>query len=529
MQPNQALARSGYIIRQESTTMFGLGLVMTATIVGTTFTPLANTPPGPGASLAWTSDDPVVVKARKLIESGLLSEAESVLDSGGTAPAADSAAATARAETAEIIRRLRREYSLTLEGLVAKLKKSIPDVTGADVERWRLAGGVQFRRFDGKVCYFVREPSNIFRFCLEARRRRDQHAPATTSAAPGEPTAEQRLHAHLRQVIDIAGRTGKTEVVPIKHRIRYRLTVLPDRPGAKSGSLLRCWLPFPQDYRRQRDVKLIRTAPAEHTIAPNAVDGPVIGGAPQRTVYLEQRIDDPARPVTFEEEFEYLSYAYYPDLADEQARPQAGSVDPVYLAERPPHIVFTPELKATLSRVIGDRTNPLAKARRIFQFIDGEIRYCAEMEYAVIPSFSRKCLQTRSGDCGVQAMLFITMCRGAGIPARWQSGWESKPGDWNMHDWVEFYVEPWGWLPADPSYGLQKSEDPDIRDFYFGHQDAYRMVVNLDYGASLQPEKKSLRSEPADFQRGEVELDGRNLYFDEWTYDITFDLQPVDE
>src|SRR5687767_15490071 len=42
---------------------------------------------------------------------------------------------------------------------------------------------------------------------------------------------------------------------------------------------------------------------------------------------------------------------------------------------------------------------------------------------------------------------------------------------------------------------------------------------SLDYGSPLVPEKRSLRSEPADFQRGEVELDGRNLYYDEWDYD----------
>ena len=47
----------------------------------------------------------------------------------------------------------------------------------------------------------------------------------------------------------------------------------------------------------------------------------------------------------------------------------------------------------------------------------------------------------------MQAMLFITMCRCAGVPARWQSGWETKPVGSSQHDWAEFYVEPWGWLP----------------------------------------------------------------------------------
>jgi hypothetical protein len=37
---------------------------------------------------------------------------------------------------------------------------------------------------------------------------------------------------------------------------------------------------------------------------------------------------------------------------------------------------------------------------------------------------------------------------------------------------------------------------------------------------ALHPEKQYLRSEPNDFQRGEVEWIGGNLYFDKWDYDI---------
>jgi transglutaminase-like putative cysteine protease len=127
----------------------------------------------------------------------------------------------------------------------------------------------------------------------------------------------------------------------------------------------------------------------------------------------------------------------------------------------------------------------------------------------------------------VQGTIFITLCRAAGVPARWQSGWQTLPaGNHNMHDWTEIYVAPWGWLPCDPSYGLKASDDPAVREFYFGHQDSYRMIVNLDYGHPLTPPKKSLRSEPADFQRGEVEVDGRNLYFDQFDYDFSFTQTP---
>jgi len=479
-----------------------------------------------GAADLFTSDEPVMVRVRQLVADGRLGEAEGILQAEQKAD--DPRRSRAAADGLEIIRRIRRDYRQELPALVERLRKSIPDVTAADVERWRAAGEVQYRVFDGRPWYFIREPSNIFRFCEEAKRRRDTHAATQPAAAPDKQAqAEQQMIEHIRKVLAAADASGRTEVLPIRQRIRYKLTVAANRPGAKAGSLVRCWLPFPQEYRQQKQVRLIRTAPAEYKLAPNAAGDRVLSGAAQRTLYLEQQITDPAQPVVFEEEFEYVCYAFCPKLDDAAARPLPADWGKACLEERPPHIVFTPELREAVKQAVGNETNPLAKARKIFHYIDAKLKYCAEEEYSTIPSCTRKGLATWRGDCGIHAMLFIAMCRAAGIPARWQSGWETQPLEWNMHDWAEFYVEPWGWLPADPSYGLKKSDDPRIRDFFFGHMDSYRMIVNLDYGWQLDPPKQSLRSEPADFQRGEVEIDGRNLYYDEWDWDFSFDLKPV--
>jgi transglutaminase-like putative cysteine protease len=285
----------------------------------------------------------------------------------------------------------------------------------------------------------------------------------------------------------------------------------------KAGSTVRVWLPFPKEYRQQKDVKLISSEPSPTRVGEN--------DEPARTLYFELKVEDPGKPIVIKNVYSYTSYAYYPKLDDASAKPLAAdwSGKAEYLSERLPHIAFTPELRAKVKEVVGDETNPLAKARKIYFWVDSNMKYIAEEEYCLIPSFSQKALTSLKGDCGIQGNLFITMCRAAGIPARWQSGWETKKVGFTMHDWAEFYVEPWGWLPADASYGVQKSDDPKVRDFYFGHQDAYRMIVNSDFGRPLTPPKRSLRSEPADFQRGEAEVDGRNLYFDDWDYDFRFE------
>lgn len=474
-------------------------LLMTTTVLSAADAPT-------GASLAWTSDDPVITQARLLILRGELAKAESLLKAS---PAADPVAAS---ETFDLIGRIRHDYSLTSGALVAKLKNQIPGVQPGDIETWREAGQLQFRTIDGQIAYFRREPSNLFRFCPPAIERRTNKSSTPSSNAFS-------LTDHLAKVIEEARRTGETQVMPIAHEIHFTLTVPANTPGAKAGSLVRAWLPYPQAYRQQSDVRLISAAPGTPTIAEN--------GSAHRTLYFEQRISDPTKPVTFDAVYAYTSRAYYPALADAKAQSLPADFPREYLAERLPHIRFSPELKRTAAEIVGDESNPLARARKIFFWVDQNIRYHAEEEYGIIPSLSESGLTRRRGDCGVQGTLFITLCRAAGVPARWQSGWQTLPaGNHNMHDWTEIYVAPWGWLPCDPSYGLKQSDDPAVREFYFGHQDSYRMIVNLDYGHPLNPPKQSLRSEPADFQRGEVEVDGKNLYFDQFDYDFSFTQTP---
>jgi hypothetical protein len=125
------------------------------------------------------------------------------------------------------------------------------------------------------------------------------------------------------------------------------------------------------------------------------------------------------------------------------------------------------------------------------------------------------------GDCGMQAILFITMCRIANIPAKWQSGWYINPYYASPHDWAQAYIEPYGWIPVDPSFGdLEKNKNIFQRDFYFGNMDGFRMSANEDFQVDFDPSKRYLRSDPIDNQHGEVENDQENIYSDKFRYKI---------
>lgn len=461
-----------------------------------------------GASIAYTIKDQVISQSREFIEQGKFSEAEALLRRD--LPSVSGDAQVARTELLEIIARVRYEYSLKPDGLLKKLQLTIPTATAEDVQAWSNESRARTRLIDGQLFYFRREPQNIFLFSNAARQRRaavGKHMTSTPSP----------LLQHLVQVVETGERSSTPEVVPVRHRITHTLKIRAGHPAIRPGAVVRVWLPFAQEYRQQRDVKLISASPEPKIVAPNAVDGRNVSGGAQRTIYFEQLVSSAEQPLVFSEVIEFNSFAYYPKLDEQRVVSLPSDWNGAYLGERLPHIVFDPEIVAKTQEIISQESNPLRRARLIFRWVSKNIPWNAEDEYCTIPSLAVKGFQTRRGDCGVQNTLFITMCRIAGIPARWQSGFETKPGDnWGMHDWAEVYLAPWGWLPADASYGVQASSDPRVADFYLGHQDSYRWIVNLDWGRELFPPKHSLRSEPADFQRGEVEVDGVNLYYDSW-------------
>jgi hypothetical protein len=208
-----------------------------------------------------------------------------------------------------------------------------------------------------------------------------------------------------------------------------------------------------------------------------------------------------------------------------------------YTADRKPHLdLANDELKKLSSEVVNGEQNPLEKARRIHNWIGRNLLYQYAREYSTLENISAYCASRRAGDCGQHGMLFIAMCRMNGVPARWQSGWESfADSGRNMHDWCEFYVEPYGWLPADPDMAvnilqdtsgeLDTTQSEQLASWMFGNMDHFRLAVNNEWGAPLYPAKNDFRSETVDFQRGEVEYENTNLYFDKWDYSMN--IKPV--
>jgi transglutaminase-like putative cysteine protease len=304
-------------------------------------------------------------------------------------------------------------------------------------------------------------------------------------------------------------------VVPVEMIIEYSLTVDPD--AVPEGETVRCWLPYPKEnQQRQKNIRFISASDENYVIAPDTVT--------HRTIYMEAKAVR-GIPTRFMVSFSYQSSGQYFDPAKIKILPYDRNSDlyKKYTAEQLPDICFTDTVRHLTDLITGSESRPFEILKKLYCWIDANIPWAGALEYSIIPNIPEYVIKNRRGDCGMQTFLLMSMLRYKGIPVRWQSGWMMPPGDENLHDWCEVYFEGAGWIPVDMSYGLQYSDNMKVRDFYMSGIDSYRLIVNDGVAGSLFPVKKFFRSEPLDFQRGEAEWSGGNLYFDQWEYNMKID------
>ena len=409
----------------------------------------------------------------------------------------------------EICYRIRKDFTLTDSAVLQKLVRYDPNVTRKDLLRLEEDHKIDVRVLDGDKRYFKNCVSNLFLLDQSWLKKKSPKEDGT----PDLFTTFKL--AHTSDVIEKTDTLGKP-VNPVRMILSYTIQVHAD--AVPAGETIRCWMPFPREnHSRQTNISLLNTDPASNQVSP--------ASDLQRSIYLE-KIAIAHEPTVFHTEIEFTSLAQTFQLTPEMILPyqKLSMLYQEYTAERPPQIEFNSRIKSLANSILQNETNPLLQVRRIYQWINDSVTWASALEYSIMPDIPGFVMENRHGDCGMQTLLFMSLARYAGIPAKWQSGWMLHPNEVNLHDWCEVYFEGIGWVPVDQSFGLLDSTDPKIRNFYNTGIDSYRLIVNDDISQSFTPVKKFLRSEPYDFQRGEVEWKGGNLYFDKWTWhmDVTY-------
>lgn len=378
-------------------------------------------------------------------------------------------------------------YPLNRTQAVRQLMLHIPEMDGRRFDKLTDEGYIDWIFIDGER----RFRADI----ISALRWAD--SPYTRRESDG-----LRVFALLDDTIAELQKNGSaTRRITVKTSLKVTAS-LPDRTP------LRVHLPLVKPTDMVFDIRLVSASENLKFTAPE--------NAGQRTLYFEDSSDGSRE---FFAVYSYSCTAKYRRL--EPAMVQNAQYD-FDLAPQPPHIPDSALIRSLCSVIVGGETNTLIKAQRIYNYITRCVRYSVMRPYYTVNSLAEFTAANLKGDCGAQSLLFIALCRCAGIPARWESGCFVTPWGVGMHDWARFYIAPFGWLYADCSFGgsAYRNNSRLRNEFYFGNIDCFRLPTCTEFQHSFDPPKKFWRSDPTDNQRGEAETDRRPLFPADYSTDF---------
>lgn len=159
-----------------------------------------------------------------------------------------------------------------------------------------------------------------------------------------------------------------------------------------------------------------------------------------------------------------LELSAYDDLTAQAPRDAVDKV--AFAADLEPTVLMPcthPDLVRTAEEVVGDAVTLREAAHRLVRFVYGTLR---KQSPAIADTTALEILRDRQGDCSEHCVLFVALCRAAGIPARRCSGYACLGTQWGAHAFAEIWIG--AWVGADPTTGEIGAA---ARYIFFGYQD----------------------------------------------------------
>jgi transglutaminase-like putative cysteine protease len=121
-------------------------------------------------------------------------------------------------------------------------------------------------------------------------------------------------------------------------------------------------------------------------------------------------------------------------------------------------------------KIAGSREDPWEKAVAIGRWVNQEIGKSMRECFSAL-----QVLETGEGECQSHSLLTVSLCRAAGLPARFAYGVVYLPdrGVFGFHTWVEVHVGEW--IPMDPTLGNFPAGVDHITLAAGGYQDQFRL------------------------------------------------------
>lgn len=378
----------------------------------------------------------------------------------------------------ERLLRLPTQYPYDRAQAFQQLQRLLPDVTEQEFDELELKGCIDWIYAEGEKRYFVRFHRSLVKTTPDMQKR------SGTFTGPARPFLDDLIREMKEK-----GSAARCITLECSVYISDAAFV----PGDYEA-----WLPYPAECAQQSDIRLLSGTPDKISDA----------HADARTAHFSQHLQENA---PFAVGYSYVSRTRYADplhapAPDAPLYPDALPPTADDLAEDGCGIRFTPLLRSLEQELAGGITDPAQKAWAYYCFVTQKVNYRFVRDYFQIDDWCEYCAVHREGDCGLQALLFVTLCRIGGIPARWQSGLSIDDDGAGSHDWAQFWLAGWGWLFCDPSYGgsAWRCGAEERHAFYFGNLEPMRMAANRRFLAEFDPPMQGFRVDPTDSQNGEI-------------------------
>ena len=130
----------------------------------------------------------------------------------------------------------------------------------------------------------------------------------------------------------------------------------------------------------------------------------------------------------------------------------------------------SPRIRDLSMKITGSLEDPWEKALAIGRWVNSEIGKSMRECFSAL-----QVLQTGEGECQSHSLLTVSLCRAAGLPARFVYGVVYLPDReaFGFHTWVEVHVGDW--VPIDPTLGNFPAGVDHLTLAVGGYQDQFRL------------------------------------------------------
>lgn len=396
------------------------------------------------------------------------------------------------------------DYMLTQEDADKVLKETFKGLSDAD--RAKLLSGIKLDCIviDGKPYYFNEFADNIFFRYPDTRRYFTDRMKKTRGFVRKYMSCFLNTPASVYDT-----NLWNPYINPIGYIGSFSVDI--ERKKFPSKGTLRIWMPAPIQTGCQRDVKIISISAQEYLKSAPRVSGEI------GTAYFEIPLEKLKGDLNIKVTFSFKHYEQYFKINPENVGVYDTNLHTYKkYTSSDKNILINPEIKAKALEVVGDEKNPYIRAKKIYNYIVENINYSYTphlfIEHMKITEtmFVHK---NKFGDCGSQAAYFSSLCRCLGIPARATGGMLLTPGMPSGHFWAEFYLPNYGWVPIDTTAAeamlesdeISPSQAKTVKEYYFAHQEPYRLVIQKDMDIPVHPLQEDAPFYSATLQAPRVE------------------------